>query len=322
MAIDFIRQRRAAGCRVQLYSTVGVHPTRALEFLPPEERTKVEAAMAQLSEFMAPGSTRTNDDAGRVAAQAALAELERSILDAAHVELALATHVASLREVVEEGRKEGIVVAVGECGLDYDRLFFCPQGVQKAGFKAQLALAAECGLPLFLHNRNTGGDFADMMRASKADGQATARGVVHSFDGDSSECEALLGLGLDIGLNGCSLKTKENLLVASQVPLDRLHLETDAPWCGIKRSHAGFPHVRPLAQGGSPLREVKKEKYEEGACIKDRCEPCHIHYVVQVISGARLAAQTDGASRTAGDEEMRVSSAAYANSLRIFWPHG
>ena len=77
--------------------------------------------------------------------------------------------------------------------------------------------------------------------------------MVHSFDGEASELEALLGLGLDIGLNGCSLRSAANLATAVRVPPSRLHLETDAPWCSIKRTHAGHAHVRPLrAPSGEP----------------------------------------------------------------------
>jgi len=228
--------------------------------------------------------------------------------------------------VMEEGRAEGIVVAVGECGLDYERLFFCPQGVQRRGFEAQLGLAQQARLPLFLHNRNTGDDFARQCAARPR--ALGAGGVVHSFDGDAAELAVLLGLGLHIGLNGCSLKTAHNLAVAAAVPVERLHLETDAPWCGIRRTHAGHASVRP---DPSLPPEVKKEKWVHGATVKDRCEPCYISHVLQALGGARLAARGgDGGGGGAGTgaapadlrlaEEASVATAAYSNSLRLFWP--
>jgi TatD DNase family protein len=139
---------------------------------------------------------------------------------------------------------------------------------------------------------------------------------VHSFDGDGEELEQLLELGFGIGLNGCSLKAQSNLDVAARVPLHALHLETDAPWCGIKRTHAGYKHVRPLISSSAlstaePYAEVKKEKWVAGATVKDRSEPCHIVHVLQVIGGVREA-EVDEAS---------IATAAYANSMRAFWPN-
>ena len=302
-AISFIREQRRKQSPVGLYSTVGVHPTRALEFLPAQARGEIEDAMKQVAA-----------DAADALAATRLAELEASVLARPDVVEAVEAHSKALLEVVEEGRKEGIVVAVGECGLDYDRLFFCPAGVQKVGFEAQLTLAQRSGLPLFLHNRNTQGDFAAVCEARRD--QTLGGGVVHSFDGEGDELEQLLRLGFGIGLNGCSLRTRSNLDVAARVPLGALHLETDAPWCSIKRTHAGYEHVRPLvpssalASGGETYPEVKKEKWVAGATVKDRCEPCHIVHVLQVISGERKAEA----------DEATIAAAAYENSLRMFWP--
>ena len=199
-AINFVRSCRGS-CPVQLHSTVGVHPTRCLEFLPQAARAELEAAMAHADE---------SDDP---AAQAELAATEADVLARPCVAEAVRHHVAALTEIIDAGAADGTVVAVGECGLDYDRLQFCSRAVQRLGFEAQLEVADACGLPLFLHNRNTGGDFSDVCALRRM----RAGGVVHSFDGGSEELGRLLGLGLHIGLNGCSLKTSDNLAVASQV---------------------------------------------------------------------------------------------------------
>ena len=56
------------------------------------------------------------------------------------------------------------------------------------------------------------------------------RGCVHSFTGTMEEMKRMVTLGLDVGINGCSLKSDENVEVVKEVPLERLQIETDGPW--------------------------------------------------------------------------------------------
>ena len=72
---------------------------------------------------------------------------------------------------------------------------------------------------------------------------------------------------------------------------------------------------------GQPYPELKKEKWAAGATVKDRCEPCHIVHVLQVLCGARSERGLgDAAAEEDQAEEARVAEAAYANSMRMFWP--
>lgn len=160
-----------------------------------------------------------------------------------------ATHMARLKKLLQDAKASntGHLIAFGEFGLDYDRLHFCNKAVQLHSFAAQLKLAAamEPQLPLFLHSRAAAADFARLLKdAFGARLERLARGgVVHSFTGSSEEMRELLDLGLYIGINGCSLKTEENCAVVRELPLDRLMLETDGPWCEVRPSHAGWKYL-------------------------------------------------------------------------------
>ena len=77
-------------------------------------------------------------------------------------------------------------------------------------------------------------------------------------------------MDLYIGLNGCSLKTEENLEVVKNIPLDKILLETDAPYCDIRSSHASSKFVK------TKFDKIKKEKMKKGLICKDRHEPCMI----------------------------------------------
>jgi TatD DNase family protein len=120
---------------------------------------------------------------------------------------------------------------------------------------------------MYLHSRSTEGDFVRIIRENRS---RFSGGVVHSFTGTEEELNAFVELDLYIGINGCSLKTQENLEVAKKVPLDKLMIETDCPYCDIRNSHASSKFVK------TKFAKVAKEKYVKDKMVKDRNEPCTI----------------------------------------------
>lgn len=127
-----------------------------------------------------------------------------------------------------KSRNSGHTVAFGEIGLDYDRLSLTAKEQQLKYFELQLDLATELQLPLFLHMRAACDDFIKLLEPRLS--SLPEKGLVHSFTGTLEEAQRILKLGLDIGINGCSLKTEDNLEVLRSLPLDRLQIETDGPW--------------------------------------------------------------------------------------------
>lgn len=193
------------------------------------------------------------------------------------------------------------VVAVGEFGLDYDRLHFCPKEAQIKNFALQFEVAEKTKLPLFLHCRNAATDLLEILNRHR---DSYTSGVVHSFDGTYEEAKSFLDLGLYIGLNGCSLKTDANLEVVQKLPIDRLLIETDCPWCEIKASHASSEHVQ------TKFESVKKEKWSEAKQVKGRNEPANIVQVFEVISKLKADIDADTLAQT-----------IYENTQKVFFPN-
>jgi TatD DNase family protein len=120
-------------------------------------------------------------------------------------------------------------VAVGECGLDFFR-DYSPRDAQRRAFAAQLELAADVGKPVFLHQREAHEEFIALLAPLRA---RLAGGVAHCFTGGPPELTTYLDLGLHIGVTGwvCDERRGAELRAAVPlIPLDRLLVETDAPY--------------------------------------------------------------------------------------------
>ncbi len=121
------------------------------------------------------------------------------------------------------------VVAVGECGLDFNR-DFSPRDQQEKCFAAQLEIAASVSKPVFLHERDAHARFAAILKDFRDHLSGT---VVHCFTGTKKELFAYLDLDCHIGITGwiCDERRGGDLREAVRhLPLNRLMLETDAPY--------------------------------------------------------------------------------------------
>jgi TatD DNase family protein len=118
------------------------------------------------------------------------------------------------------------MVAAGELGLDYYKNYSTREAQQKA-MRAQIEAALPAGLPFIFHVRDAWSNFWPII-----DDYTDLKGVIHSFSSGMKQLDAALSRGLYIGLNGIMTFTKDQaqLEAARRVPLDRLVLETDAPF--------------------------------------------------------------------------------------------
>lgn len=148
----------------------------------------------------------------------------------------LSTSLATLRERIRVLANEGIPLrAIGEIGLDFSRdPSSSERSAQCALFEAQLALAAELGLPCSIHSRDAVDDTLAVIErsGSKTLRQENRLGVIHCFTGDDDFARAAVALGLLIGVSGIFTFRNADALrsTVSTLPHDRLLIETDCPY--------------------------------------------------------------------------------------------
>ena len=119
------------------------------------------------------------------------------------------------------------VVAIGEIGLDFYRNL-SPKPLQYAAFEKQLELAVELKKPIVIHTRESLEETIEVVKKYEAD---LVGGVFHCFPGDAADAERIFELGFSVSFGGViTFKNSDMAEVASQVPLEKIILETDSPY--------------------------------------------------------------------------------------------
>lgn len=180
----------------------------------------------------------------------------------------------SLRELCEHET----VVAIGECGLDFNRNYSTPDN-QRRAFESQLELATEIKKPVFLHQRDAHDEFVSMVAQYRAE---LENAVAHCFTGTVKEVIDYLEMDMYIGITGwiCDERRGGNLRQAvKEIPINRVMLETDAPY------------LLPRDMSEKPVESRRNE-------------PCYLPHICEVVArymnvepGELAEASTENARR-------------------------
>ncbi len=150
---------------------------------------------------------------------------------------------------------DGVVVAVGECGLDY-YYEHSPRAVQRTAFAAQIAVAQERDLALVIHARDAWDDLFDVLAAEGV----PERTILHCFTGGPDELQRCVRAGMFVSFSGIiTFKSASAIREAAALcPLDRLLVETDSPFLAPvpHRGRANEPSLLPLV--GATVAAVKE----------------------------------------------------------------
>lgn len=169
-------------------------------------------------------------------------------------------------EIITQLATEKKVVGIGECGLDYF-YEYSPKKDQKLALEYQLQLALSYNLPVSFHVREAFEDFWPIF-----DNFTGLRGVLHSFTATQIEMEEALKRDLYLGFNGIMTFTKdeEQLLVAKTAPIERILLETDAPYLTPKPYRGKMNEPKNVAIVAEFLAKLRGENLEEFALKTSR----------------------------------------------------
>jgi TatD DNase family protein len=148
------------------------------------------------------------------------------------------------------------VVAIGEAGLDYFYKHSTPEA-QAEGFRRHIAAARQTGLPLEIHTRDADNDTAAILEEEHAKGAFPA--ILHCYTGGPDLARRALALGLHVSFTGVVTFKKSEALreIAKSVPLDRLLVETDAPFLAPEPYRGKINEPSYVVHTARVLAEVK-----------------------------------------------------------------
>jgi TatD DNase family protein len=172
--------------------------------------------------------------------------------------------VTQLQTLLDDKR----VVAVGECGLDFNRNFSTP-AEQLSCFEIQLELAVELKMPVFLHQRDANNDFLRLIKKYRS---GLVDAVAHCFTGGQKELESYLEEDLHVGITGwlCDERRGHELRACvNLIPVDKVMVETDAPYL--------FPRDYILPDEDRLSSKQKKR-------IRSRNEPQYLPHIIKTLS--------------------------------------
>ncbi|XP_046996066.1 3'-5' ssDNA/RNA exonuclease TatD [Schistocerca americana] len=192
-------------------------------------------------------------------------------------------------------------VAIGECGLDYNRDFSTPD-MQREVLEKQVALACELRKPLLLHERDAHKDLIKILEKYKENLPSV---VIHCFSGTFEEAESYIKMGIYLGITGYLCKDKSDngvrkLLESGVIPLEQLMVETDSPFM--------YPNTR-ASKLPPHVKEALTERsltFLQRYCTFQRNEPCSLPAIVEMV----------GAFMRKGPEEVALATAF--NALKVF----
>ncbi|XBW37901.1 hypothetical protein QEN19_003481 [Hanseniaspora menglaensis] len=202
-------------------------------------------------------------------------------------------------------------MAFGEFGLDYDRIHYASKDIQVKVFDKQLEIISELTKNLnnrppafFLHMRNCDDDLLALL--DKYTFHKNQIFIIHSFTDSLPLMKKILARdNFFLSFNNCSLRTEEGLENLKHCPIDRMFLETDSPWCGIRKTHPSYPILTKALEQNKNILFYKEQQYEilkkkkinawfetngldkNNYLIQDRHEPCELWKVYLLVSALK-----------------------------------